>query len=384
MEDRKARIALVHNIISPYRIDLFERIARAPDLDLTVFYLSESYSERKWKINKKVNYKNVILKGLSLELGSVIVDIKPSIFTKLIGHDPDLVILGGISDPSMMLAYVVAKLRGKKTIIWSEGISSSTSFLGKLIIPLTKMFIRTCDSMIVPGNMSMEYYSALGAGQIFIAPNAVDHRYYSERRGLAATRKEELKERMQLTRPRNLLFVGQLISRKGIDVLISSYARLRSEGFDMGLVIVGDGPLRHDLHKRCEEEDIPDVHFTGWVSEEEKANYYSVCDVFILPTHEDVWGLVINEAMSSSLPVITTLKAGAAPDMIIEGKNGYVIDHPDVNALTEAMRMMMEKDDRSLIEAGEASRDTIERGFTFDIMAKKFITAIRCTIGGDQ
>lgn len=382
MADRKIRIALVHNIISPYRINLFERVSSSPDLDLTVFYLSESYSERKWKINKDGNYKNHILKGFSLELGNIIVDIKPSIFKDLIRHDPDVIILGGISDPSMMLAYIFAKLRGKKTIIWSEGTSSATSLLGKLVTPLTKVLVRNSDSMIVPGNVSKDYYSELGATSIFIAPNAVDYDFFSERK--AITKKDELKGRLGLIKHRYLLFVGQLIPRKGVDVLISSYARLRKEGFNVGLVIVGDGPLHDRLQLRCVEEAIPDVRFTGWVSDEDKANYYSVCDVFVLPTHEDVWGLVINEAMSSSLPVITTLKAGAASDMIVDGKNGYVIDHPDEIALTNAMRMMMDKDDLSLRMAGEASRHTIEAGFTYDIMASKFANAIRCTTGGDR
>lgn len=103
------------------------------------------------------------------------------------------------------------------------------------------------------------------------------------------------------------------------------------------------------------------------MSKDELFEYYKAADLFVLPTREDVWGLVINEAMACGLPVITTEKCGSGAELIEEGRNGYIVPVEDVDALAMSMKKILESN--SLEEKGIESLRIIEK-YTFQTMAK--------------
>ena len=86
---------------------------------------------------------------------------------------------------------------------------------------------------------------------------------------------------------------------------------------------------------------MTNVHFEGFKLKNELEKYYRAADLFVLPTREDIWGLVIQEAMACGLPVISTDKCAAALELIKHGENGYIIPCEDVCLLEEYIQVII-------------------------------------------
>ena len=311
---KKYKVALIHNIMSPYRIPLFEKISNSPHINLITYFCSKTHVERKWDILDSDKYKYEILTGTTIEYSGIIYHINPSIIVKLIKEKYDIVIIGGSSDFTTQAAFVCSRLLRIPVILWSENIGNSESSLVKIVSPFTKYIIRNVDALIVPGFMSRDFHIKCGVSpkNIFIAPNSVNNNIFMKEN--SRPHRIQMKNGLNIEGKKVILFVGQLIERKGLWYLLKSYKKLSDEIQNVCMIIVGDGCLKNDLSSFCVKENIKNVKFTGWVSDIQKCDFYSIADVFVLPTLHDVWGLVINEAMASGLPVITTKSAGASED----------------------------------------------------------------------
>lgn len=374
---KKYKVAIIHNIISPYRVPLFEGLSKLPSIDLFVYFCAKTHKERKWDILESDRYNYEILSGVTLEIGCIIYHINPSIISKLIKGKYEVVILSGCTDFTTQAAFVTSKLLKTPVILWSEGIEGAQSLLGKVISPLTKYIVRNVDAVIVPGMMSRDFHIKQGAVQekIFIAPNIVDNKMFMQQSQKIKKEKEGLKQELNIQNVKIILFVGQLIKRKGVEYLLKAYKKLKYEYDGICLVIIGDGALKNELEEICIKEHIKGVHFTGWVSEEQKIIYYSIADLFILPTLEDVWGLVINEAMCCGLPVISTKAAGCAVDMTLPGENGFIVDAASVEQLYSAMNEIILNDELAR-KMGKKSLEIIERMFCLGKLVNGFVSAI--------
>jgi 1,2-diacylglycerol 3-alpha-glucosyltransferase len=158
-----------------------------------------------------------------------------------------------------------------------------------------------------------------------------------------------------------VLFVGRLLERKGGDDLIAAVAELQRARPDVRLVFVGDGPLR------AEWEALAAVRlrsgtfrFAGSRPLDELPLYYQLADVFVLPSHEEVWGLVVNEAALAGLPVVVSETCGAAPDLVEPGVNGARVRPGDVPALAAALADIL-RADGARRRMGAESRRLVER-----------------------
>jgi len=133
------------------------------------------------------------------------------------------------------------------------------------------------------------------------------------------------------------LYSGSLIWRKGVDVLARSFVRLRKEGHNARLKVLGTGPLlgmlRHSLSSVSES-----VEFIGFSDWSELPQHYASSNVLCVPSRYDGWGLVVPEGLASGLPVIATTRTGAALEFLETGKNGWLIESDNDEALLNAMR----------------------------------------------
>lgn len=161
------------------------------------------------------------------------------------------------------------------------------------------------------------------------------------------------------------LSVGQFIYRKGYDILLKAINNIKD--IDIGIYIVGGEPTQEYL-SYIKKNNITNVHFIGFINQEMLKNFYHASDVFIHPTREDIWGLVINEAMSYGLPIITTNKCIAGLELVDE-KNGRLIPADNVDALTKAINELVDSD---LISMGKESIKKI-RNYSIERMAEKHI-----------
>ncbi|MDB9514339.1 glycosyltransferase [Kamptonema animale CS-326] len=165
---------------------------------------------------------------------------------------------------------------------------------------------------------------------------------------------------LQLQRP-IFLYVGRITARKGIKTLLEACAVLKSQGYsNYTLLIVGKGDQREELEAFIKERDLEDqITWVGWVEYGSLGAYFQQADIFVFPTFEDVWGMVVPEAMVFGKPILCS-NAAAACELIVEGENGYIFDPHDPQRLAEAMRSFL--DDPDLIQSmGDFSRQLIAR-----------------------
>ncbi|MBW4633615.1 MAG: glycosyltransferase family 4 protein [Iphinoe sp. HA4291-MV1] len=157
------------------------------------------------------------------------------------------------------------------------------------------------------------------------------------------------------------LYVGRIEHRKGLHQLLQACAILNKQKYcSYTLLVVGKGPLKQELERFCRTKNIQDyVKWVGWVDYSSLGAYFRNADVFIFPTLEDTWGMVLLEAMAFGKPILCSKWAGAA-EMVLEGENGYVFDPYYPETLAQAMKSLI--DNPSLISSmGQKSQQLISQ-----------------------
>ncbi|MGH9638155.1 MAG: glycosyltransferase family 4 protein, partial [Candidatus Angelobacter sp.] len=231
-----------------------------------------------------------------------------------------------------------------------------------LVESLKTRFMRRCNGFVVPGKSAFEYLMKYGTPEeiIFTAPNAVDTEFFERR--VESVHKNAAVHRHALDLPsRYFLCVGRLVPEKGVFDLLQAYGTLTPElRAVVGLIFVGNGVARSELQKRAAAIVPGSVQFAGFQHREQLASFYALAEALVLPTHTDAWGLVVNEAMTSGLPVISTSVAGCAADLIEDGWNGRIIPAADIGKLSSAMdELARNAEVRSLM--GQRSRERAQR-----------------------
>jgi glycosyltransferase involved in cell wall biosynthesis len=137
---------------------------------------------------------------------------------------------------------------------------------------------------------------------------------------------------------------------------------------DIGVYFVGGEPTAEYINLK-QEFGLENVNFVGFKNKEELKKYYMAADVFVLPTREDIWGLVINEAMANGLPIISTDRCVAATELVENGVNGYIVQVDNVEELSCAIEKTINDNLRIM---GQESLDKIKK-YTFESMAKQHV-----------
>jgi glycosyltransferase involved in cell wall biosynthesis len=375
------KLAIVHSTIAPYRHPLFEMLSQ--DLDLIVYYCSVKHSSRKWDLwPRNYDYKYKILPRIPLKTSIGIQSLNLSIIKELVLNKPHVLILSDYTDPTTCLALALAKLLKIPLIYWTEGIKEPQSFLGSITRPLRTLFIKKSDSIAVPGKLSKNYVFSLGADpeKVFIAPNTIDNELFVKLSEEFRPHKDELISQLGFEDHVVILYVGQLIKRKGVECLLYAYGKLEQD--NIALLVVGSGPLESRLKELAVSLKIKNVKFiSSGLSLRDLVKLFSAADVFVLPTLQDLWGFVINEAMACRLPVIATHASQAAQEMIRYGENGYVVKEADSVELYNALENLI-CDSELREKMAKRSREIVEREFDVPHMVMGFLSAIKyCTNG---
>jgi glycosyltransferase involved in cell wall biosynthesis len=234
---------------------------------------------------------------------------------------------------------------------------------------------------LVIGRSNTRYWTeqmSLPADRLFWAPYSVDNAYFERESARWRPERETVKTRWRVGGRRVVLFVGRLEKVKGLSCLLRAYLRLRKHRSDVALVLAGEGSLRAWVERVVSEEGIPDVVLTGFMQQDEIPQAYAAADVFVLPSEEEPWGLVVNEAMASGLPVVVSDRVGAWVDLVRDGENGYVIPAGDAAALAEAMERVLSGDARAM---GERSRQVV-KSHSVEHEARGFIEAFQAVEEG--
>jgi glycosyltransferase involved in cell wall biosynthesis len=333
----------------------------------------ETVSNREWNINRdELKFPYEIIFGKTLE-GVIFLKSVIKTWEKLSFLDPDVLIIGGYSYVAYWAGFFWAKLNKKKIILWS---GSNEEDRDKLFLKekLKGFLIKRCDAANVYGKRSKDYLVKLGMqkNRIFIKGNTTDNAfYYNERTRLRAKRKILCK---QFGIPfHNFLYIGRLAKEKNLFFILNAYKKLNAD--DWGLILVGSGPLRGEIERYIKKQLIKDVFMPGFKQKEEIPQYFVVSDVFVLPSISEPWGLVVNEAMASGLPVLVSEKCGCYPDLIKEGVNGFSFDPYNIEELYGHMKNVV--DGKYDLEAMGKDSLGIIKDYTPERAAKVIVDTIK-------
>lgn len=338
------RVVILTEIISPYRIPLFNVLARNESVDLHVIFLAETDPNlRQWQVYKEeIKFSYQVLPAWRKLLGGYNALLNRGVAQALAAAAPDVILCGGYNYLAFWQALCWARFRNVPFLLWSESTLLDARRGHPLVEFLKGEFLDKCSGFVVPGRSAMEYLRAHKMREecIFTAPNAVDNDLFDA--GATLARQHSAARRRELGLPdRYFLFVGRLVKEKGVFDLLSAYAKLNDAVRQkVGLVFVGDGVSRRQLEQQAASIVPGAVRFSGFAQREQLAAYYALAQALILPTYTDTWGLVVNEAMACSLPVILSRVAGCGADLVRQEWNGLLVPPGDVPALATAMERL--------------------------------------------
>jgi glycosyltransferase involved in cell wall biosynthesis len=338
------RIAIITEIIAPYRLPVFNALATNSSIEPHIIFLSATDpSLREWRIyTDEIRFAYDVLPNCRRRICSYNFLVNWGLNRLLDEISPDILICGGYSYLASWQAARWCQRRGIPLALWSESTTHDHRHGYRCVEFVKRQFLQRCRAFVVPGRSALEYLVSLGIQDdaIVTAPNAVDNDFFAEAARMARIRAAHYRAHYSLPE-RFFLYSGRLVKSKGVFDALDAYASLapglRSE---VGLVFAGSGAAMCDLQKRAARIHPGRVQFAGFVHREYLAVLYALADMLIFPTHSDPWGLVVNEAMACGLPIITTRVAGCAADLVENGRNGFLVEAGAVNQLASAMDLL--------------------------------------------
>jgi len=377
MRNYRLSFLLSHQI--QYFSPLFREINKKANIDLTVYYCSDETVKRfkdkefgkfiEWDIPLLEGYKYKFLKNYSP---------KPSIYAGFFGltnlnviqelkkDGIGILIVHGWGYFTHIYAIIIARLSGITVLLRGENTLSLEilkPYWKRLIKKLILQYgiFKLVNVFLYIGIENKKFYKYYGVpeNKLVFAPYCVENkRFHSEYRRLKRKR-NELKIRLGFPEDTIItLFVGKLIDKKRPLDLIKAYEKIRSK--KKSLVIVGDGILRKKLGTYVNRYRINNVYFVGFKNQTELPSYYTIADVFVLPSGlGETWGLVVNEAMNFELPIITSSIVGCSDDLVRHGENGFVYKMGNIDELAGYLEFLITNEE-SRKEFGSRSLEIVK------------------------
>ena len=361
------KIVFFSNIPAPYCVSYLNELGKLADVTAVFEKSSFNHRDKSWKKIDDKNFKLVILSGLNIGnihviALSAIKYIKENSNAKIIFANP--LTLNGI------LCILYCKRLKIPYALQSEGGIPKN---GRGIKEYLKKYILRGASLYLSGmKPERDYFLAYGADIEKIVQYPFSSLYKNDliRELPSDAQKLFLKKELGISNKYVVLYVGRIIISKGIDILIKAASGLTEE---VGIYLIGGKETDEYslLAKKC---GVNNLHYIEHIPLELLKKYYLAADVFVLPTRKDTWGLVINEAMSFALPIITTENCVAGVELIDNGVNGYLIKNEDVDTLHDKIQYLLNNPELRNIMAS----NNIERisSYTFENMAKRIYVAI--------
>ena len=265
-----------------------------------------------------------------------------NIINRLIRFKPDLIFTSSFGVWTM-LALLLKPLAKWRVVIAYEGSSPSVDYRGSAPrLALRRAMVKAADALITNSKAGKAYLIDI----LKAKESNVFHQPYEVPATTAlvgCTKEDKHSNLHQLQRP-VFLFVGGIIPRKGLHLLLEACVVLQKQGYrNYTLLVVGDGAQRQELEAFSQTHELADcVKWAGRVNYGNLGAYFNSADVFVLPTLEDTWGVVVLEAMALGKPVLCSKWAGAA-EMVIEGENGYLFEPQQPEELAKVMRRFIEQ-----------------------------------------
>jgi glycosyltransferase involved in cell wall biosynthesis len=389
--ERLMRLAYLVTHPIQYQAPLLKRIAAEPGIDLKVFFCSD-ISTRPFLdtgFQRRLQWDVPLLDGYDCEFLPALGGTDQISFARpwnfglaalLDRGQFDALWVHGYARLFNWRAIASAKRRGLRVFLrdevqeFSRTRSPARRFAKRMFFAVLRQVV---DCYLAIGTLNRNYYLALGVdpARIVMMPYAVDNKFFQARCHETSPRRERFRSELGLDPNRPvILYAGKLFSRKRPEDLLEAYARLSSDGRcepDPYLLYVGEGESKATLEARAATLGWPSVKFLGFKNQTELPAFFDLCDVFVIPSSFEPWGLIVNEVMNAGRPIIASDRVGACPDLLRDGVNGCVYRAEDIGQLHQALVNILANPDLRK-RMGQASLNIVNRwSYEEDVQALK-------------
>ena len=382
--ERPLKVGVLVSHPIQYFVPVYRELAKDADIELRVMYRTrmgvDAYHDPgfgqsvKWDIPLLDGYQSEFLSDKTSLNGFEI-----GIFSALCCNRFDVVIVHGYSNLSNLFAIVIARIMGTQVIVRGDTRLQprhKNAPLRKRIFKraLFKLF----DGFLTIGSLNRAYYMAFGAPKerIFFAPFCVNNSVFS------LDQNEHQKTRLKFRDDWNLptdctaiLFASKFTKQKRPADLIEAFSTILETNKNSYLVMAGAGPEEGNLRCMADALCPGRARFVGFKNQSELPSLYAASDIFVLPSSEESWGLVVNEVMAAGLPVIVSDEVGAAPDLVNEKHTGIIYPCGDVDALAKALERLIGSENERLLMGVNAHQ--LIREWDVNACAKNIVLAVK-------
>lgn len=383
-ERKRYRVAFVTTHFIAYQAALFRHLADDPRIDFHVFVWSDrgrtAYREVEggalvdWGVPVSDGYPFTLLHGFDTPYR--LVRSGRQFYRALCSDRFDAVVVPAYGNTYAWVSLFVAALAGIPVITSGHSILKATTWWKRAIkrIALPGLF-RRMQAFLPQSSRSVALFRHYGApaDRVFIFPFAVDNCFFFEQCERYRPLRESVRKELGIpTDTLVVLSVGKLVDRKRPLDILRALEKLDG-GPRVCAVFVGDGPLRPQIERQATGSRTR-VLLAGFRTQRELPKYFTAADVFVLPSQEDPWGAVINEAMCFGLPVVTTEAVGATGDIVRSGVNGFIYSPGAIDQLAQALGTLIARPELRR-QFGERSRVIIQ-GWGFEQCSAGLVRAL--------
>jgi glycosyltransferase involved in cell wall biosynthesis len=377
--DRPLRLLIVGTHFVQYTSPLFARLAQDPRIDLLVALCSRQGAEigmdpefgveLVWDTPVTKGFPHVIVPNRSLRpgLGRFWGCFNPGMWRLVRDGKFDAVYVTGYYVASQWIAMLAAKHYRVPLILSTDAHSLGSRRARSPVAQgvkrrIVRRILAMADVVLGMSSGSVEYLdSSLGVAgrdeRVHLLPYVVDNDWWRER--AASADRGAVRARWEVPADAAVvLFCAKLQEWKRPDDLLQAFAAAAVPG--SYLVFAGAGPLGPQLEARARQLGVLDrVRLLGFVNQTALPGTYAGCDLLVLPSRHEPFGLVVNEAMVCGRPVAVSDSVGAGRDLVREGQTGFVFPTGDVDALAAILRQILPDRER-MLRMGNAARDRME------------------------
>lgn len=361
------RVLYLTNYAAPYKVQFFDRLGK--HVDLTVLFAGAQEQQVRsaaWFVEGDGGFEKVFLnkKAGSLAGEHLCLDV-----LDWLKKGYDKIIIGGYSSPTAMLAMAWLRLHRIPFYMSVDGGLIREESAAKY--RFKKLLVTAASEWLSSGKYTTDFLVHYGAKREKVHEYPFSSLLAEDIRDSVVSEEEQqaLRAALGIEETKMVLTVGQFIPRKGFDILLRAAASLDA---DTGIYIVGGEPTEEYL-QMVQDLNLKNVHFVGFAKKERLALYYKAADLFVLPTREDIWGLVIGEAMAYGLPVITTDRCVAGLELLEEGISGHIIPVENVAAVSDSIKAVFAAGSQKMCAA---ALESIRR-YTIEGMVDAHVTILK-------